>query len=172
MIQINIQEATIQDISQLQVIGIKTFVETYASSNTEANMNQYVKEGFSIEKLSEELNNPFSKFYYAVIDDAMIGYIKLNFGEAQTELKDTKALEIERIYVLKAFQGNKVGQLLYEHAIQVARQLQMEFVWLGVWEENLKAFNFYKKNGFVEFDQHIFKLGDDEQRDLMMKLHL
>ena len=34
------------------------------------------------------------------------------------------------------------------------------------------AVEFYKKNGFVEFDKHIFKLGDDLQTDIMMKLAL
>ena len=82
------------------------------------------------------------------------------------------AMEIERIYVLSSFHGKKVGQFLYEHAIQIARDKNVRFVWLGVWEENPRAIQFYKKNGFVEFDKHIFKLGDDLQTDIMMKLVL
>jgi ribosomal protein S18 acetylase RimI-like enzyme len=46
----------------------------------------------------------------------------------------------------------------------------VDYVWLGVWEKNLRAIQFYKKNGFVEFDQHLFILGDDPQTDIMMKL--
>ncbi|MNY45439.1 Protease synthase and sporulation negative regulatory protein PAI 1 [compost metagenome] len=65
--------------------------------------------------------------------------MKINFGESQTELKDNKSLEIERIYVSKEFHGKKVGQLLYDKAIEVARQKNTEYVWLGVWEENLRA---------------------------------
>lgn len=41
-----------------------------------------------------------------------------------------------------------------------------------VGKENSRAINFYKKNGFVEFDKHIFRLGNDEQTDIMMKLRL
>jgi diamine N-acetyltransferase len=41
---------------------------------------------------------------------------------------------------------------------------------LGVWEKNPRAISFYKKNGFIEFDPHIFKLGDEELTDIMMKL--
>jgi len=104
--------------------------------------------------------------------DTVIGYLKLNFGESQTELKGDKALEIERIYVLKEFHGKKVGQLLYDKAIQVATETKADYVWLGVWEENPRAIAFYKKNGFVEFDKHIFRLGDEEQTDIMMKLQL
>jgi ribosomal protein S18 acetylase RimI-like enzyme len=87
-------------------------------------------------------------------------------------LKDDKALEIERIYVLKDFYGKKVGQLLYEKAIELAKQVKSDYVWLGVWEENQRAISFYKKNGFEEFDKHIFKLGNDEQTDIMMKLQI
>jgi ribosomal protein S18 acetylase RimI-like enzyme len=74
--------------------------------------------------------------------------------------------------VLNAYLGKKIGQQLYDKAIHIATKMQMEYVWLGVWEENQRALNFYKKNGFVEFDKHIFKLGDDEQTDIMMKLQL
>jgi ribosomal protein S18 acetylase RimI-like enzyme len=101
-----------------------------------------------------------------------IGYLKLNFGAAQTELKNEQSLEIERIYVLKEFHGKNIGQLLYDKAIQIAKEKNVNYVWLGVWEENLRAINFYKKNGYVAFDKHIFKLGDDEQTDIMMKLEL
>ena len=73
---------------------------------------------------------------------------------------------------MKEFHGKKVGQILYDKALEIAQQKDVEFVWLGVWEENRRAINFYKKNGFVEFDKHIFKLGEDEQTDIMMKLKL
>ncbi|MNE41268.1 Protease synthase and sporulation negative regulatory protein PAI 1 [compost metagenome] len=81
-------------------------------------------------------------------------------------------MEIERIYVLRAFHGKKVGQILYEKALQIAEVLGLSFIWLGVWEKNLRAIQFYEKNGFVAFDKHIFKLGDDEQTDIMMKKEL
>ena len=54
----------------------------------------------------------------------------------------------------------------------MAKDKKSDYVWLGVWEENPRAISFYKKNGFEEFDKHIFKLGNDEQTDIMMKLKL
>ena len=86
--------------------------------------------------------------------------------------QNKSAVEIERIYVLPEFQGKDVGKQLYNKALEIAQQKNAEFMWLGVWEENPRAISFYKKNGFVEFDKHIFKLGDDEQTDIMMKLAL
>lgn len=167
-----IKRVTLNDIDQLQKIGRQTFYETFSAGNTEENMNKYLDEGFSLEKLIAEINNKNSEFYFAALDNKVIGYVKLNFGQSQTELKDDKSLEIERIYVLKEFHGKKVGQLLYDKAIQISRQQNADYVWLGVWEENPRAINFYKKNGFIEFDKHLFKLGDEEQTDILMKLKL
>jgi ribosomal protein S18 acetylase RimI-like enzyme len=172
MINIEILEATINDIEVLQKIGRQTFSETFAASNSSENMTQYLETGFSTEKLLTELANTNAVFYIVKSENEVVGYLKLNFGDAQTELKDSKALEIERIYIAKAFQGKNIGQLLYEKAMQVATQKNVEYVWLGVWEENQKAINFYKKNGFEAFEKHLFKLGDDEQTDIMMKLKI
>jgi diamine N-acetyltransferase len=172
MDEIEIKKIGVTDIEQLQIIGRQTFFETFADGNTEENMQKYLEEGFTVDKLTSELTNPNSEFYFALFDNKVIGYLKINFGQAQTELKDQKALEIERIYVLKEFHGKKVGQILYDTAFNIAKQTSADYLWLGVWEENPRAINFYKKNGFVEFDKHIFKLGTDEQTDIMMKLQL
>ncbi len=161
-----------EEITSLQIIGRQTFFETFADGNTEENMQKYLEEGFTIDKLTTELTNPDSAFYFAAISKNIIGYLKINWGSAQTELKEKNAFEIERIYVLNEFHGKKVGQLLYEKALDIAKQKNTSYLWLGVWEKNLRAINFYKKNGFIEFDKHIFKLGDDNQTDIMMKLDL
>ena len=170
MEDIAIRKVTPDEIDQLQQIGRQTFFETFAADNTAENMKKYLEEGFSLEKLRSELDDPGARFYFARIGSTLAGYLKLNFGQSQTELKDDNALEIERIYVLKAFQGKHVGQCLYEKAIAVAKAANAAYVWLGVWEQNTKAIRFYEKNGFVAFDKHIFRLGADEQTDIMMKL--
>ena len=172
MTKIEVIKITKDEILDLQKIGRQTFYETFSESNTEENMKSYLDNGFSIDKITFELNDENAEFYFAKIDDKIIGYLKLNFGQSQTGIKDDKALEIERIYVLKAFHGKKVGQILYDKAIEIAKKKNSDFIWLGVWEENPRAINFYKKNGFIEFDKHIFKLGDDEQTDIMMKLKI
>lgn len=172
MENIIIRRITLDDLEKLQKIGKQTFEETFSESNSEENMRNYLEEGFSKEKLTVEINDKNSEFYFAIVNSEVIGYLKVNFGESQTELKDSKALEIERIYVSKEFHGKGVAQLLYDKAIEIAKLKSAEYVWLGVWEENPRAISFYKKNGFVEFDKHIFKLGDDEQTDIMMKLKL
>ena len=167
-----IVQVTDKEMTTLQQISRQTFAETFAASNTEENMRKYLEEAYAAEKLAAELNDPDVYFYFAKEGEQVIGYLKLNAGASQTELKDKEALEIERIYVLSSWHGKNVGQLLYDKAIEVARQLGVDYVWLGVWEKNPRAIRFYQRNGFVEFDQHIFRLGEDEQTDIMMKLKL
>lgn len=169
MENITIRKVTINESKQLQKISRQTFFETFSADNTAENMEKYLEASFTEEKLTAELALSDSAFYFALLNQEVIGYLKINFGQSQTELQDEKSLEIERIYVLQAYHGKKVGQLLYEKAMQLAHQKEVHYVWLGVWEENKRAIRFYQKNGFVAFDRHIFTLGNDEQVDIMMK---
>jgi ribosomal protein S18 acetylase RimI-like enzyme len=172
MIRIQIEKVKLTELKSLQKIGRESFYETFASSNSEVNMQNYLLEEFSEEKLMNQLENEDSEFYFALFNNEIIGYLKINFAEAQTEIKDKNSLEIERIYVLKQFHGKEVGQYLFEKAFEIAKIKELTYMWLGVWEENPRAIQFYKKNGFVAFDKHVFKLGDDLQTDVLMRLDL
>lgn len=162
----------LKDLEKLREIGIQTFTETFSSENSEENMTEYLQNNLSAEKLRIELNDKNSEFYFAKHNGKVVGYLKVNIGESQTERKVKNALEIERIYVIKEYYGKKVGQFLYNKALELALEKNLENVWLGVWEQNLRAIRFYEKNGFIVFDKHIFKLGNDEQTDIMMKRKL
>lgn len=160
------------EIDQLRKISIETFVETFKDSNTENNLQQFLDEAYSWNQLKSELENPDSEFYFAKFGDEIIGYLKINQGEAQKESIGHSALELERIYILNKFQGKNIGQILLDYTIEIAKKNNIDWVWLGVWEHNQRAINFYLKNGFVQFDQHIFTVGDDDQTDILMKLEV
>ncbi len=172
MLVVGIKKIKLSHIEELRTIAIKTFQETFSVDNTEDNMSAYLEHAFSVERLSAELKDHNAEFYFAYYGDRVIGYLKINYGQSQKELKDERAIQIERIYVLQQFHGKKIGQLLLEKVIQIARERNTDYGWLGVWEENERAIQFYNRNGFVAFDKHIFKLGEDEQTDIMMKLAL
>lgn len=172
MKDLQIIPATLDDLAALQEIGRTTFAETFSANNSEENLSTYLVEGFSEEKLGAELRNENSKFYFALQEGNVIGYLKVNLGDAQTEKQDPNALEIERIYVLQQYHGKQVGLLLYEQALSIAKARKAPYMWLGVWEDNPRAIRFYEKQGFVEFGEHIFQLGDDAQRDVLMKKEL
>lgn len=167
-----LKKITDQQIAELREFSERTFLETFAKDNSEEDMKRYLEMNITEEKLNGEMNNPDSEFYFAKSENRTIGYLKLNFANAQTEIRHAGGVEIERIYVLREFHGKKVGQILLNKAVELARDRYADHIWLGVWEKNARAISFYQKNGFISFDTHIFKLGDDEQTDLMLKRKL
>lgn len=169
---IDIVPVTISEVEKLQAISKTTFTETFSEVNTEENMQRYLDENLSLEKLKEELTNSASQFFFAKQSGQILGYLKVNLPNSQTEKSFPESLEVERIYVLKEFHAQKIGHLLLEKAKLIAKEMQYNYLWLGVWEHNQKAINFYKRHGFDEFDKHVFQLGNDQQTDILMKLNL
>lgn len=169
MNEVELRKVRPEDILAILSLSRQTFIETFGPVNSAENLQKYLSVSLTHETLAEELKNENSSFYFAVYQDRNVGYLKINSGDAQTEPQGDKALEIERIYVLKEFQGYKIGLLLMEFAIDFARKSSMEYIWLGVWEENVKAINFYTKYGFSTFDSHEFILGNSIQTDILMK---
>jgi len=172
MDNLEIIKATHKDAELLLNIGRQTFFEKFTENNSEENMLKYAEEAYTFEKIASEVNNPNSQFYLANLNNQTVGYLKINLGDAQTELKDPQALELERIYVLNEFQGKKIGQMLFDKTLELAKKAAVNYVWLGVWEENKSAIKFYEKNGMKAFSKHIFMLGNDPQTDIMMKIEL
>jgi ribosomal protein S18 acetylase RimI-like enzyme len=169
---IEIRKATVSDLETIQKISIQTFIETFAAVNTPENIANYIKDSLNTEQLTTELNNANSQFYIAYSNAEVVGYLKINFGDAQTETINENALEVQRIYVLQTFHGKNIGQLLLEEVKKIAQTTDVEYIWLGVWEENHRALRFYTKNGFVVFDKHVFMMGNDEQTDLLMRFQI
>jgi diamine N-acetyltransferase len=167
-----ITKVDLSHINELISISKATFYETYAHENTAEDMQLYLEQHFSQAQMEKELNQPDVGFYFALVNETAAGYIKVNYGKAQTESKYPGTIEIERIYVLQQFQGSGTGKILFDKATALGREQHLDFLWLGVWEKNTKAIDFYKKNGLVQFDTHIFKLGSDEQLDLLLKYDL
>ena len=167
-----IKECSLEDIERIKDISEKTFYETFASENTKEDMEDYLKENFSYEQIESEIKNTDSKFYIVEYNEQVIAYMKLNFDKAQTEKGHNNTLEVQRIYVLKEYKNNHIGRKLIEKAIEIGRDNHLNYIWLGVWENNINAIKFYEKQGFEKFGTHIFKLGEDEQIDNLMKLVL
>lgn len=169
---ISIREAGEADIPALSKLSEQTFRETYDWYNTEKNLRDYIAEHFKEEQLLNDLHQPNTCFLLAYYRDELSGYAKLRTFENPPGLRDAKHVEVERIYVIKTLQDKKIGYALMQACIEQAKKDQYEILWLGVWERNEKAINFYKKAGFRLFGEHPFKFGDDIQRDYLFKIDL
>jgi ribosomal protein S18 acetylase RimI-like enzyme len=161
-----------RSLDTLQEISVRTFSDTFAKDNKPEDLANYLTHAYSKEKLGRELVNPNSEFYFIYSQDQLAGYIKLNVNEAQTEDLDKNGLEIERIYIDSAFKRLGLGKKLYELALQRAEELNKTSIWLGVWEKNFPAIEFYNKMGFTHVGQHAFFMGEDEQVDFIMQKKL
>ena len=170
--KILIRPCSPEQVETLQKISIQTFSDTFAHHNDPQDFEAYLKSAFSASNLSAQLKNPHSEFYFCYIDQLLVGYLKVNFNDAQTELKRKDSMEIERIYVIKAMQGKRIGLTLMDFALKKAASNSIKTVWLGVWEKNPKAIAFYTQKGFIMFDKHTFKMGQDLQTDILMKIEI
>ena len=168
----NIRPATINDLITLQSISRITFAESFAHLNSDVNMRKYLDSNLSTDQLRSELMNTDSSFYLAEENGGTIGYLKLNDCGTQRDVNGTQSIEIERIYLLKSFHGLGVGKEMLDFAFSIAHDRQKEVVWLGVWEKNHRAIAFYRKHGFVPYGTHIFRLGDEDQQDILMRISM
>lgn len=169
ILQIQIVEVVFEDLLLLQEISKRTFYDSFAALNTAENMKLHLDNHFTQEKLATEILNRNSTFFFAIREGIPIGYLKINQGSAQTVLPNDQAVEIERIYVDRAFKGRGIGKTFLSKAEELGNTYGARYLWLGVWEQNVPAIRFYEKNGFVIFSHHIFRLGDEEQTDLLLK---
>ncbi|MEK7249135.1 MAG: GNAT family N-acetyltransferase [Bacteroidota bacterium] len=166
---IEVRKVVGEEVETLSALATRTFSDTFAEHNTLENMHAYIPSAFSVAQLSQELASPDSETYFVLVDEKPVGYIQLNFSSTEKGLEDFSTIEICRLYILQEFLGHKFGKALMEKAVAIAEERHAEYLWLGVWEHNYRAVEFYKKWGFEFFGSHVFQLGSDPQIDLLMK---
>lgn len=168
MPQLLIAPVLVSELASLAALGRQTFTEAFAHQNKPEDFQQYLREAFSPKTIHDTWLNPDTEYYFARLDDHIIGYLKLNVGAAQTEPMGPDAMEVERIYVRQSEQGKGCGQALLNWAVQRAKLKMKSRLWLGVWEENPRAITFYERFGFRAFGTHIYTLGQDDQTDVLL----
>lgn len=166
------KKCTLSDLNALVQISNKTFVDAFEKDNNPTDFKEYVDIAFEESNLLNQLKNKDSSFYFVFKKEQCVGYMKLNVSEAQTEILSDDTIELERIYVIQEFQGQRIGELMLNEALQVARAQNKKYLWLGVWEKNLSAIRFYKKKGFTKFNTHPYYIGKDKQTDWLMRFNL
>ncbi|SUV03803.1 Protease synthase and sporulation negative regulatory protein PAI 1 [Priestia megaterium] len=163
-----IKKCTLEDVNHLQDISYKTFNETFKDQNSPKNMKAYLEKAFTVEQLEKELSNTSSQLFFIYVNHEIAGYLKVNTDDAQSEEMGKESLEIERIYIDNSFQRQGLGKHLFNKAVEIATTFNKKKIWLGVWEKNKNAIDFYRKQGFVQTGSHSFYMGDEKQTDLIM----
>jgi GNAT superfamily N-acetyltransferase len=124
---------------------------------------------FNVAQQTAELEDPASTFLIAEVDGHAAGYARLHAGEPAKGVEGANPVELVRLYVSRDWLGRGLGEQLMRACIDEARQAGHETIWLGVWERNARAQAFYRKWNFRTVGEHIFPLGSDLQRDIVME---
>ena len=164
-----IREATTKDARLIADISHQTFFETFAAYNRKEDMDKFLKQQFTKGKLIMEVGARENTFLLAYNGNDIAGYVKIRDERVPLSMGKVNALEVARLYAMSNQIGKGVGSRLMQACIDIAKQRKKEWLWLGVWEKNQRAINFYTKWGFEKFDETDFLLGDDMQRDWLMK---
>ena len=166
--QITIRRIVADDVAILSAMAKQIFYDTFTGTCTEADMQDFLEEYFNEPRLAREISDENNFYFFAEVNGVPAGYLQFMEDYSGFELmKQWKALELKRIYVVHDFHGKGVAQQLMEFILEYAIQQQYEVVWLGVWEHNVRAQKFYEKYGFANSGHpHNFPIGNTPQTDL------
>lgn len=131
-------------------------------------MDAHCRGSYSEELQAAEIANPDMVTLLAQYGEEPVGFAQLRWGEAPSFVQGNSPGEIQRMYVASSWHGKGVAQTLMAACIEKIKAHGSDMVWLGVWERNPRAIAFYRKFGFVERGDHIFLLGQDRQKDIVM----
>lgn len=169
MNEIKIRKITLQDVKMLSTLSKKTFYDTFTGTCTPADMNHFLENYYNENVLAEELNNSEYQYFFALFNDEIVGYLLFAENNKEFESLNKKALELKRFYVLANYHGKGIAQVMMQYYLDFAITEKYELAFLGVWEYNYKAQNFYSKYGFTKTNHtHGFPIGVTPQLDVYM----
>jgi len=166
----HIRTATLADAESLAALAARTFRDTFADDNSTDDMDAYVRDSFSLDRVRAELADDVNTFLLAFMDGEAQpdGYAKLRNGTTDPSVRGPDPVELQRLYVDGSAMGQGVGAALMRASLDAARSAGRRTLWLGVWERNARAISFYERWQFETVGEHVFRLGSDHQTDLIM----
>ncbi len=155
-----IRKATLKDAGIIAELAITTFDETFGHLFEERRvLLDYFDRTFSEEKMQNSIQKRNNIFWLAFVGEKPVGYAKLKVHSPSEFVIGENVSQLQKIYVLKEFLSMKIGLKLQETLLQKATDLESEQIWLSVYVDNLRAINFYLKNGFEKVGEHQFQIG-------------
>lgn len=163
-----IRKANRSDARALAQLAETTFRDTFGATNSAENMDRHCRSSYGEAIQAAEISDPNKVTLLSEEGTTLIGFIQLRWEQAPDCVVGRLPGEIHRLYVANNWHGRGHAQELMNAGISELQKHGFEVVWLGVWERNPRAISFYKKFGFVEVGEHVFPVGDDPQRDIVM----
>lgn len=163
-----IRPATQEDAAILADLGARTFRETFETICSSEDLTAFLAEAYGDAIQRTELADPSRPGLVLEIGGVPAGFVQLRLGHREPCVEGQRPVELQRIYVLRGAQGHGHGAALMQAALEAARTWGADVLWLGVWEHNDKALAFYARHGFRVAGDHIFQIGQQVDRDLIL----
>lgn len=152
--------ANTEDSQLLASLGSLSFIESHGHSAPAEIVNQYVADHYNEDVFKAELGDAANIYHLVFHNGQPAGYSKIILNAAHPNLPSANTTKLERLYLLKAFYGLKLGFELLEFNVKQSKENRQDGMWLFVWKENKRAIDFYLKNNFKIIGSHEFKLSE------------
>jgi GNAT superfamily N-acetyltransferase len=139
-----------EDIPAIREVALQSYKEHYLYLWTEQRFAEwYMNKSFSVTSLTEQMKNEEALFYLVTTNGKAIGFIKLNKNKPLPGDDAVNSIELERIYLLKAFSGKGIGTEVLQMIIDKSKEEGKRVLWLKSMDSSDSLF-FYQKRGFVQ----------------------
>lgn len=156
------------DAESLAHLAERAFRHAFTAANVPTDIELYCAKNFAIEIQRREILDPSYVNILAELDGELVGFAQVRLNSANDCVRAERPSEIYRFYVSSNWHGRGVAQNVMSEVLATAARSKADCIWLGVWEKNPRAIAFYGKYGFEVLGDHVFNLGKDRQRDLIM----
>lgn len=163
-----LRKAEAADAPALSCLMEQTYRDTFAAMNTAADMALHCRAFYSPALQAREILDDAIDTVVCEFDGQLIGFAQLREAPCPAPVNAMRACELQRLYVARPWHGQGVARAIMQRMLAVAQTYAADLLWLGVWEHNARAIAFYEKCGFMQAGSHVFLMGTDPQRDLVM----
>jgi GNAT superfamily N-acetyltransferase len=165
---IEIRRANIDDAAALAQLAEQTFIDTYGPYCDANTVREHCQRNFGIIQQSKEIQNSegFSLLQYA--DEELLGFVQMKQIEAPACVllaTERPTICLHRYYVKQSWHGKGIALPLLEYAIDLAKSMGAKAIWLNMWQQNERAFAFYKKHGFSLVGEMDYLFGSQVEQD-------
>jgi GNAT superfamily N-acetyltransferase len=161
------RDAIASDLPAIDGVFRQTFCDTFAHLYRAEDLAAFLAK-FTPQAWADEFADPDYRFRVAEEDGEVVGYVKLGPSALPVDT-DKRAIELRQLYVLRDHHGTGVAATLTEWAIEQARRLGFEELYLTVYVDNPRARRFYDRYGFEAVARYAFMVGSHPDEDLIMR---
>jgi hypothetical protein len=144
---------TLNDLTVIQDVLWKTWVESYKPFIPESDLKSYFSEHYDLDALTALFHNPLADGYVAEVDGKVVGFMRT------ARESEENRYYVSSMYVLPQYQARGLGHELMKRAAKEAKAFKLDRVWIGVMVQNRGTVEWYEKMGYTTVRTEPFIMG-------------